>query len=66
MVAGVAGLEPDGLAVRGNRFVALSMSQQGAGESVVNIGIVGLESDGCSRLGDRLVRLPLDEPARLK
>ena len=56
MGRGVVGLEPDRLAVRGDRLVAASpWAVQGVAEVGVGLGVVGLEPDRLAVRGDRLV-----------
>ena len=58
MGLGVVGLEPDRLAVFGDRLVQLPLVGQGDAEVVVGLGVVGLEPDRLAEFGDRLVRFP--------
>ena len=58
---GVVGLEPQRLAVLGDRLVQLPLVLQVGAEAVVVFGAVGLEPDRFAELGDRLVQLPWSE-----
>ena len=64
MVQGLVGLQPDGLAVVGDRLVVLALVRQGDAEVVVVPGLVGLQPDGLAEGGDRLVDSPLSRRAR--
>ena len=59
MGLGVVGLEPDRLAVFGDRLVELALVAQGVAEVEVGLGVVGLEPDRLAVFGDRLVELAL-------
>ena len=56
---GVVGLEPDRLAVLGDRLVQLPLAARACAEIDVGRGVVGLEPDRLAVLGDGLVQLPL-------
>jgi hypothetical protein len=64
---GIVGLEPDRLAVRGDRLGQLASSSQGEGEVEVNLGIVGPSVDASSADGDRPIQhgVGLGRPASL-
>ena len=59
MGLGEVGLEPDRLAVCGDRLVQLPLARQGDAEVGVGLGVVGLEPDRLAVFGDGLVELPL-------
>ena len=55
---GVVGLEPDRLAVFGDRLVQLPLFSQGNAEVVVGLGVIGLEAQRVAEHQDRLARIP--------
>ena len=59
MGLGVVGLEPDRLAVLGDRLGRLPLGVQGEAEVVVGLAVVGLEPDRLAVFGDGLVPAPL-------
>ena len=61
----IVGLEPQGLAVLGDRLIQLPLVAQGDAEVAVGLGVIGLEPHGFAVLGDRLVHLPLVAAGRL-
>ena len=56
---GVVGLQPDGLAERGDGLGQLPLAAQGDAEVVVGLGVVGLQPDRLAERGDGPVDVPL-------
>ena len=56
------GVEPDGLAVVGQRLVVLALSGPGVAPVGVRQGRFGVKADGLGIVGQRLVVLALGEP----